>query len=110
MSRNDDRSILGWAAIIAQMRRGPGETFEWTESFSDKLALNHFPEPLVRRLRRFCEANPVGAEDLVAFVTEVFDAGRERGNQEGRDEVAAETRRKLQEVLDDHRYRRPGGR
>lgn len=57
--------------------------FEWTQSFGDQLALNHFPEPLVRRLRRLCEANPVGAEDLVQFVVEVFDAGHSRGEEVG---------------------------
>ena len=63
--------------------------FKWTQNFSDQLALNHFPEELLRRLQRYCDLNPVGAEDLVRFAVDIFDAGRE----DAIDEIATGGRR-----------------
>ena len=50
---------------------------KWTQNFSDKLALQHFPEQVLRRLKGYCDLNPIGAEDLIRFTVDVFDAGRE---------------------------------
>jgi hypothetical protein len=67
---------------LSQLLKLEQRPFKWTQNFADLLALNHFPEHLLRQLKAYCDLNPIGAEDFIKFVIEVFDSGRENGIDE----------------------------
>jgi hypothetical protein len=54
----------------------------WTTDIGDRLALGGMPEDLVRRLQRFCDANPLSAQSYIDYSIDLYDAGFARGGEE----------------------------
>jgi len=100
----NDRSLAGWAEVIKRsgeqsrpIERNLNESLTtsllrhlfrlppkvaWTTEIGDQLALGGFPEELVRRLQRFCDANPLSAQAYIDFTIDVYEAGFAKGEEE----------------------------